>query len=339
MIVVKETLSLQQLFEISPQITKLQEEVLLFVSHEIFELVEYMYFKFPSIRIAINSESIRNALDLESITYVGIDSFNVNKESYKQSFFVSHWGIGDMINLNGAINFLSQDVDEIYVICYKAKKNIALQLYESNMKIRPLIIESEESISPGGQIPPRDIFCITVLFDMLISYFKICHASGLMNPNSIIWKEDWAKLPPPPWLFYEDLNLPHDIKYKYQILPKTKNAVTLQNLLVGHTYIFVHQKCSVSEFSLVDWDIQTVLTINPDSNLYKKEEPFYKLAQEFVGQNIFDYIPIIQNAKELYMIDSSFSCLALYCKPLKAEKKHCYKRDSKEELIGWYDTP
>ena len=116
-----------------------------------------------------------------------------------------------------------------------------------------------------------------------------------MNPNSIIWKQDWLTIPPPPWLFYEDLNLPHDIKYKYQILPKTKNAVKLQNLLVGHTYIFVHQKCSVSEFNLVDWNIQTILTINPDVNLYKKGDAFYNIAQEFIGQNIFDFIPIIQN--------------------------------------------
>jgi hypothetical protein len=244
-----------------------------------------------------------------------------------------------MINLNGAINFLSEGVDEIYVICYKSKKDIALQLYDSNLKIRPLIVESEESISPGGQIPPKDLVYVTPLFHFFFTYFKIIHASGLMNPNSIIWKQDWLTIPPPPWLFYEDLNLPHDIKYKYQILPKTKNAVKLQNLLVGHTYIFVHQKCSVSEFNLVDWNIQTILTINPDVNLYKKGDAFYNIAQEFIGQNIFDFIPIIQNAKELHMIDSSFSCLALYCKPLKAEKKHCYRRGSKEELIGWYDTP
>ena len=339
MIVIKENLTLQELLECSPYFTRIDDAVMIFVNADIYELVEHMYLNVPSIRIQRESESIRNSLKDAGIAFTSKNSFFNDMQTYKQSLFASHWGIGDMINLNGAINFLSQGVDEIYVICYKSKKNIALQLYELNKKVRPLIIESEESISPGGQIPPKDVVYITPLFHFFFTYFKIIHLSGILNPKSIFWKQNWLTLPPPPWLFYEDLQLPHETKYKYQLLPKTENSVRLQNIVTNTPYVFVHQKCSVSSLNLVSWDIQAILTLNPDENMYKKEDAFYNQAQEFVNQNIFDYIPIIQNAKELYMIDSSFSCLALYCKPLKAEKKYCYRRDTKDELVDWFDTP
>jgi len=93
---------------------------------------------------------------------------------------------------------------------------------------------------------------------------------------------------------------------------------------------------STKEINLVKWDIYSILTIDPDRNLYKPGDPFYDLANQFVKQNIFDYYDVIKNASELYTVDSSFSCLGLYCKPLKAIKSGCYVRATLEECKGWF---
>jgi hypothetical protein len=153
-----------------------------------------------------------------------------------------------------------------------------------------------------------------------------------------MYKQDWTTLPPPPYLFYVDLNIPESVKYTYQKIPQTEASKELYNLVKDIPYIFVHQKCSVSSLPLVRWNIDEIFTIDPDTNLYHPSSPFYPLAQKFVGKNIFDYTLVIQNALQVHMIDSSFSCLGLYCKPMKATVKHCYMRNSFKEIVGWFDT-
>jgi hypothetical protein len=254
----------------------------------------------------------------------------------KQALFLQHMGIGDMINMQGAVNYCSENIDEIYVTSHDIYKHVAKELYATNPKVRILITKTPDDICYSGRTSPGHEIQWTPKFRILNDYFEIKHISGLFTPNCIIWKNDWVNYPLPK-CFYVDLGIDPNIKFTHNTIRSNEKSKALYKHIEGRDYIFVHQISSNTKLDLVKWDIHQRLTIDPDENLYKPGDAFYEVAQHFVKQGIFSYIDTIQHASELYTIDSSYCCLGLYIRPLAATKKACYIRGNREEMVGWFD--
>jgi hypothetical protein len=58
-------------------------------------------------------------------------------------------------------------------------------------------------------------------------------------------------------------------------------------------------------------DTEEQLVLNPAVNMYPLGHRWYLLAQEWVGLPLFNYTSLLQNAKKLLMVDSSFFCMAI----------------------------
>ncbi len=66
--------------------------------------------------------------------------------------------------------------------------------------------------------------------------------------------------------------------------------------------------------------------INPNQNHYPVGHPYYSLCESLLNLPIMDYIDIIRNAEEVYVVDSAFFCLAMYLDLSKVKKKAFYAR-------------
>ena len=58
-------------------------------------------------------------------------------------------------------------------------------------------------------------------------------------------------------------------------------------------------------------DIEEMLVLNPTENMYPANHKWYEIAGNWVGKPILEYAECMQKAKKLFMIDSSFFCMAL----------------------------
>jgi hypothetical protein len=335
MVTIDDVFDVIDLIQLSPLINKMSQDyktVTVYCKQSDFFIANAIYFHYPNVILKPESEKFQSS-DTPLLQF--------NKDhpllpKAKQAFYLGHKGIGDMINLQGAVNYLSESVDELFVVCHSFYVDVAKDLYRDNPKVRLLQVKLTTEVCRNGQTMPGEIVQWTPTFQKIMTYFESTHICGIYLPTTVIWKKDWVAHPIPD-CFYDDLGLDRKIKTTHNTLQSTSQTRRLYEPLEGKTYIFVHQTSSNTYVSLVKWNIQEVLTIDPDTNLYKPGDPFYELANRFLKQNIFDYYDVIKNASEIYTVDSSYSCLALYCKPLKATKKGCYIRSSRKEIIGWYD--
>lgn len=332
-------IELIQLSFLFQKIVQEGKELTVFCHDNDFSLVEYIYINIKGLYIKPISEL--NTIAKDNQTDNGNFFVTMNDTtsdiSGKQALFIQHMGIGDMINLEGATNYLSETVDEIYVTCHSMYKHIAKELYSRNNKVRLLLINTPGDICYRGETRPGNEIMWTPTFRMLHQYFQKTHICGIFTPNTTIWQKDSFEKYNLPVHFYIDLGIDPSVRFTHHTIKSNEKSKELYKGLEGIDYTFVHQMASSSKLDLVNWDIQTRFTIDPDENLYKIGDPYYELAQTFVKQGIFSYIDIIQNASELYMIDSCFCCISVFIRPLSATKKHCYIRDTKKELIGWFD--
>jgi len=130
-----------------------------------------------------------------------------------------------------------------------------------------------------------------------------------------------------PSCFYRDMKIDPAVRHTHFHVPTTPAADALYAQIKDQPYIFVQQKSSSHTTPLVTWDINDVFTIDPNLNMYPRGHTWHELAQSFVNRDFLDYTLVIQHAKEVHTIDSSFYCLASYL-PLDAEVKRCYTRET-----------
>jgi hypothetical protein len=334
-VTIDEVYDIIDLIQISPLLHKMSQDyasITLFCKESDYFLAHAIYFQYPN--IILKPESDKSNLSDTSLLKFNKDHPLLPK--VKQAFYLGHKGIGDMINLQGAVNYLSESVDELFVVCHSFYLDVSMKLYKDNKKVRLLQVKLTTDVCRNGRTLPSETIQWTPTFQKIMAYFEQIHICGLYLPTCVIWKNDWKTYPIPD-CFYVDLGIDPKIKTTHNTLQSTPTSYALFKALEGMTYIFVHQTSSNTHIPLVKWDIQEILTIDPDTNLYKPGDSFYELANRFIKQNIFDYYDVIQNASEIYTVDSSYSCLGLYCKPLKAKKTGCYVRATLEKLEGWYD--
>ncbi len=208
-----------------------------------------------------------------------------------------HLGLGDHLTCNGLVNYLTEIFNEIYLPVFEKNYNIINFLYKSNKKVKLFIIKpeyEEKEILDFSQDNKLEI--------LRVGFEK------LQNPI----QES----------FYNQLGLSYKISSDYFKLDyDAKKNNELENHLKDYyecntDYSVAHIEGSNTNFE------KTNLKINSLENLILVE----KKSDKF--NNIFYYLDIFQNAKEVHCINSSFFNLAeriptngkLFFHDLKKEK-------------------
>jgi hypothetical protein len=133
--------------------------------------------------------------------------------------------------------------------------------------------------------------------------------------------------------FYFMIDLNYDnIRNKYKKINRNlEQERKFYNKVIsryGENYIFTHDHRHVK---YRHYDPRANINISSKSNLpifhvniniYNPENKYYNLwSEDLISNNIMDYGILLENAKEIYIVDSSFSCLCCYLDLSKVEKK------------------
>ncbi len=217
----------------------------------------------------------------------------------KRGLFVAHMGLGDVINLIGAIRYFSIIYDELYILVKEQyKKNIYAFIGND-----PTIHYLDASlVHPNGfnsQLLYSDIEKLAELNNCTLL------ACGQYLPNSHPFNEV-------PYNFYRDLKLPDEYYYKFAYLPSYTEQTDLLTSIYSMTKRIIFTHLNASNFAIkynkpYDPD---VFYCDPCVSHYKPGDRFYELSQKMLNHPIVLYTKIMEAAEELYLIDSVFSCMA-----------------------------
>ena len=224
----------------------------------------------------------------------------------KVGLFVTHLGLGDLINMNGAIRYCATMVDKLFVVSKKRNAINIRDMLNDDKSIEIFECNDDDDDSDVGYI----IAAETIHGHKITNRFL----SGCWNSQI-----DYSDLPD---CFYKNMNIPTEVKKLFFKCDRTG-----QLSLPDQPYIFTHNSSSIkNEVNLVsNWCINTTLTLDPNKNYYSSDHKFYSIAESYVNKRIFSYLDLIENAEEVHVTYSSFYCISSFLE-LKAKKKICYDR-------------
>ena len=234
---------------------------------------------------------------------------------YKSAYIVSHNGFGDNITMIGAINFLLLHYNNIYLLCKdKYESNVKLLFNDKNVITIPFNSKSEESsckkiIDNIYSNNDTDIF--------ICGCHKRYLKSKITNPTILKYNKNnkynitkWQHIK----MFYNDMNLDLSIYYDYFDINSTEKSIELYNEIKDINIIFCHTQSSTKTISLSE-NIKTYINDNKyiiicaNENVYNKNHTHFEVANKFINIPVAEYIDVIKNACEIFIIDSCFSCI------------------------------
>ena len=230
-------------------------------------------------------------------------------------FIHQHLGLGDMILCNGLIrhmlSFTSRN-DKIFLFC----KNIHYQaikfMYRDEKKINLISINNNRN--ENNQINK-------ILNKQKRNYELIKIGHEFYQPTSNL-NHDKENLWPCDIIFYKQFNIPFEYRFnKCYWKRDLKKEKKVFKTLVGKNknYIFLHD--------------------DPKRNLFidtKKINKKYKIIKNDYKYSIFDYGLILENAKELHLMESSFRQL-VETLDTKKSKMYLYKGRGGDHSINLYN--
>jgi hypothetical protein len=254
-----------------------------------------------------------------------IKSKNVNR-----ALFICHIGLGDHIDMIGAVRYLSQFHTQIHVPCFKHNIKTLSEFYSGNPKVVLLQIDEEwykkNWIYTNNLKGDKQYELIN--YDPS-TYVKVYRAGIFKYPHTPI-EHDYDI----PKCFYKDLGLDLSIEHSYFHIPENLESKQLYQTVKDMRYIFIHQMSSDHFTSLITWDINEIFTIDPNVNLYPEGHHWYDLARNFVKRPFPHYTDTIIHASEVHVVNSSFRCLSTHL-PLEATVKKCYARETGKHIPEW----
>jgi hypothetical protein len=181
-----------------------------------------------------------------------------------------HLGLGDHFICNGLVNSLCNVYDKIYLACKKHYYPTVKYLYQENSQVEVFEIAQE----------PQDIFAFSSANSLPILHVGFQHCD-IQNFESS---------------FYQQLGYDPGVQYSAFRMPAITfngNCMLEQwQTSIGHDYIFVHDQSSVQKFPL-----------HIESTLAKY------VVEKSQTNNVLDYVPLMLNAKEVHVINSSIQAL------------------------------
>lgn len=207
-----------------------------------------------------------------------------------------HLGLGDHLTCNGLVNYLSQEFNEICLPVKEKNYKTVEYLYKNNKKIKLFAIPTMNNTPK--LLTNKDISKISNYENKIIENYA-------QKTNMQILKIGHKEFNYPiPYSFYNQLNIPFGISKDYfQVNYDIDKNIQLEKHLknfynVKDNYILVHSESSKGKFPL--------RKLNNISN----NEKIYFEKNSDIFNNIFYYLKVLKNAKEIHVINSSVFCLA-----------------------------
>lgn len=193
--------------------------------------------------------------------------YRIESISSKEVVLHHHLGLGDAIICNGIVNYLTKQSIRVNLPVLKENFHQISFMYQENNLVSLFCIKNDSDVYKK----PRSKQILRVGFEKNF---------GMFNTS-----------------FYEQLNLPYSHSVKYFYLPQDiKKQLSLQKYLfesynVEKEFILVHR---TSSYGSVDLNIKSnlpIIYVEKDTDIHK---------------NIFLYKGLIESAKEIHCLDSSF---------------------------------
>ena len=268
------------------------------------------------------------------------------------AYIVSHNGMGDNLYMIGAINYIKQFYENVFFIC-KNKYYENVKLFNASMICIPFDEKNEfeeiyKLLIDKYQNKLNDIFicgCHTQYLNSKVTNPKFLNHRMIMTVRNE-YNIDYDTLTSNNYAFIENfykdigLNLTHF--YDYYDLPSTDESKELLNAVSNYYIVFIQYKSSdgktlnISNLLKKYLNDKNVILLCNDMNLYQPHDDKYKLAQLFVFNKIANYVDIIKNSNEIYIIDSCFVGIVLPLlkkNQLKSTHTRIILRDHAHEYI------
>ena len=228
------------------------------------------------------------------------------------AYLLTYNGLGDYITMIGALNFLSNYYQHIYMICRVGSiENMKLFLPNKQITYIP-IYPTRFSLTSNEHLLLEATQCIKIINEAPINNdILICGTeqlkggvlkSRITNKRLLEYKSNdkqytirWVHIRE----FYHNIGLDLSIYYEYFDIPSPNNPIT-----EDYNIIFAHTKASDREIQIPDViakyinDKNTII-ICANKNVYPSDHPKYELANQYINIPIAHYIDIIKQATEI----------------------------------------
>lgn len=219
----------------------------------------------------------------------------------KKVVICPHLGLGDMFTVVGAIRYYSIKYDEVITFSKSHNYSTVKNIFADDNSIKIEIADDARMYQLLDEVYSKGEYDILKMG---------CHV-----PNKVWYGHFYDD-------FYTDVSLTPDIRFSYfHISRNFEYEQKLYDDTVGKIgeYIFVHDKLE-RKFDLSNFvDLQDKYVYNPNYNYYPEGHKYHHIWNG-MHDNITSYATIIENASEIYVIDSSFFCLLAHLN-LKASKR------------------
>lgn len=260
------------------------------------------------------------------------------------AYLVSNNGLGDNLFMIGALHFIKQFYKNIYFLCrQKYYENVKL-FFEDDSNIICVPFDSDGPIDFGSNrvnrnkyiyefsnisyiINPKyadkntDVFICgpchkRYLHSKINNKLYLDHKTNTNNYTidfDTITTSNYSFIEK----FYNDIGLNLTHFFENFNINSPDESVRLFQSVKQYYLVFIQYKSSngktLNISNLIEKYINdpNVLLICNDMNLYNKSHQLYDIAQPFVYNKIVNYMDVIKNSDEIYLIDSCFIGIVL----------------------------
>ncbi len=220
---------------------------------------------------------------------------------------IHHLGLGDFIDCNGLVRYILKhsEYKKIYLISKRNYFKMVDYMYKDEPLIEILPIENPDPPSASEELHSASKILEGKIDDMLIIGFANFDWNAVKEKNKNCWQ-----------VFYDQMQVPYDVRKNYYKMERDeKEELRVLNKLnpSGEPFAFVHD------------DKERGFELNTEhvnSNL--------KIIRNDLTENIFHFTKIIEGAKEIHCMESSYKSLVDVLEP----KGKLYFHDFRGHPLG-----
>jgi hypothetical protein len=224
----------------------------------------------------------------------------------KNAYFLSHNGLGDNITNIGAVLYLTQFYDTVFLLC-KDK-------YESNVKLlfanKRVVTVPFDSLSEKMEC--RRILAASTDDRFISGCHKLYARSRITQAIPPLESPSIDLKYPHITQFYTDIGLTPAVYVNYFDIESTEQSRRLYTDIQQYNIVFLHTQGSNRR---IDVDVSkyerdpAYILICANKTLYDPSHPLYAIAARYTNVPVAHYIDIIKHANIIHVIDSCFSCI------------------------------
>lgn len=209
-----------------------------------------------------------------------------------KAFIYTHLGLGDMFLMNGAVRFLRERYEKVYIVSKPKYKDTVRSMYEDDPNIR-IVVADDADLHPWHQ---TSRFLIGKGYDVYGCWmFSMKPQKAQYDfPNS----------------FYDDMDIPRSARRTHFRVPRTDAGRALYESFQGRPYVVVHQESSTHTLPIVQrlrstGETRLIVDLNRNQVDPLEDPVGHALAAKAIFRPFVDYVQLLEGAEELHLIDSS----------------------------------